>query len=113
MIFSIDNWERKVINTSIRNLQKALPCVNFALKTDQKPDGDYVHVVKGKNNGCNSHVGKIGGGQVLNLQSPGCIEEGIVMHELLHALGLYHEQSRQDRDDYIDIIWENIKPGIN
>ncbi len=59
-------------------------------------------------NHCASHLGRTGGPQPV-LISPKCGKTE-VMHELMHALGFVHEHSRQDRDNYIDILWENIQP---
>ena len=38
----------------------------------------------------------------------GCITTGTITHELLHALGLFHEHQRKDRDDWVYIHRDNI-----
>lgn len=62
---------------------------------------------------CSSLLGRIGDKQVVSLQRSGCIDNGIIQHELLHALGFYHEHTRSDRDKYVKINWDNIKECKN
>ena len=56
-------------------------------------------------------MGRTGGGQTVSL-GKGCIHVGIVIHELMHAAGFWHEQSRADRDDYIEINYDNVLDGM-
>ncbi|KAI2804272.1 hypothetical protein BLOT_003251 [Blomia tropicalis] len=58
---------------------------------------------------CHSKVGRSGGRQLLSL-GYGCHDVGSTLHELCHAIGLYHEHMRYDRDQYLNIEWENIQP---
>lgn len=60
--------------------------------------------------GCWSMVGMQGGQQTISLGA-GC-STGNAIHEIGHAVGLWHEQSRQDRDLFVTIQWANIQSGM-
>ncbi len=57
-----------------------------------------------------SSIGCQGGEQALFLSASA--SQGTVMHELMHAAGFYHEQCREDRDQFIKINGDNIKEGL-
>lgn len=59
---------------------------------------------------CHTNIGYAGKEKDLTL-SDGCYSKGRVMHELLHTLGFWHEQSRYDRDNYVRIHMDNVQSG--
>lgn len=97
----------KVILSAIDEYHKKT-CVRF--RPHQKSDSNYI-VVRGNSTGCWSSVGMQNKGQVVHLQKDGCVRHGIVVHEFLHALGFYHQQSATERDEYVKINYVNIVPG--
>lgn len=111
------NWDRPeiayIINADLPDpsrVQKAIDYFNqhtpvrFVPLTQQT---DALVFEPGPEN-CYSYLGRVGGMQPITL-SPKCQWQEIA-HEIMHALGFIHEQSRMDRDQFIDIVWENIEP---
>jgi hypothetical protein len=80
----------------------------------RKNEDDYVSIaVSGApSNGAggNSAVGKQGGKQTITLTS-GNFNMYTLVHELMHSAGVFHEQSRSDRDNYISIDISNVLSG--
>uniref|UniRef100_V5H7C1 Metalloendopeptidase n=1 Tax=Ixodes ricinus TaxID=34613 RepID=V5H7C1_IXORI len=95
------NRRKRAIRKAMLELENKT-CVRFVQRTDQT---DYVNIVA--NEGCESHIGRVGGAQELSL-GPGCVWHGTILHEFLHALGFEHEHARIDRDNYIKVYRSNI-----
>ncbi len=93
---AIDRWERE---TPLR----------FVPRTTEKDWVEFIPVPPEEY--CWAEVGRQGGHQEIGL-SPGC-GVGPTAHEIGHAVGLFHEQSRPDRDQHVQVQWHNTKPGMS
>ncbi|KAF5272097.1 hypothetical protein FQA39_LY01180 [Lamprigera yunnana] len=87
----------------------ARTCITVRPRTEA--DKNYVYI-NSQRSGCTSAVGYLGiGPQSLNIARKGCISYGTIVHEFLHSIGFWHQQSATERDDYVKINWENIQEG--
>ena len=78
-------------------------CIRFETRAREY---DYVRIMNMTT--CAAMVGHNSGRNDVFLHEPNCMSKGTIMHELLHIVGFQHEQSRSDRDDYVDVIFDNI-----
>jgi len=99
----------KELISDVVSILNAKTCIRLVRRTGEH---DFVHFYDGGSRLCASHVGKAGGPQKIYLGER-CMHKGTVAHELMHALGFDHEQSRPDRDQYIKIFWSNIRRGMH
>lgn len=91
---AIAHWEAK---TSIR----------FVKRTPQNQTlyRDYVTFRK-VTTGCGSQVGRQGGQQFIDIADNCSL--GNVIHEIGHAVGLWHEQSREDRNSHVTLDLDTV-----
>ncbi|XP_008472334.1 tolloid-like protein 1 [Diaphorina citri] len=84
-------------------------CVKFVERSSTEHP-NYILFTE-KPCGCCSFVGKRGNGQQAISIGKNCDKFGIVVHELGHVVGFWHEHTRPDRDNHVQIIRENIMNG--
>lgn len=91
VLSAIAEWESK---TSLKFIPK---------NSNTKSHIEFIH-----DEGNYSSLGMIGGKQVISIDKV-LSNTGTVIHEIGHAIGLYHEHTREDRDNYIRVLFDNIK----
>jgi hypothetical protein len=82
--------------------------IRFVARTNQP---NWIRFVRNPDAGWSSSaVGMRGGEQLIRLSDAASM--GTTVHECLHALGMLHEQSRCDRDQFVTINYQNIQEGF-
>ena len=114
-VFSARLWPEGVVpytlDDSLPNPQRILDAIehwnskstiHLVERTDEPDWVNFtVHEYR-----CASFVGRNGGEQEITV--PEWCDTGGIIHEIGHAVGLFHEQSREDRDSYVKVFFENI-----
>lgn len=104
---AFDAVQRQTILDALNHIRTVNPGITFY-------EGSYSPRVHFRlvSDGCYSPVGRQGGVQNVSLTSGCAYALPTIAHEMLHSLGMQHEQTRCDRDSYVRINWQNIKSGF-
>ncbi|CAH8656414.1 unnamed protein product [Schistosoma rodhaini] len=84
-------------------------CLSFV---ERQPHHRSYIIFTEKACGCCSYVGRRSEDEPQAISiGKNCDKKGIVIHELGHVIGFWHEHTRPDRDEHVDILLDNVVEG--
>ncbi|XP_017155422.2 seminal metalloprotease 1-like [Drosophila miranda] len=99
----VERAMRTIENGSCVKFKKASRDDKYFVNITSHDAGCYCEIIGWRNERIKVNL------QLDSLDS-GCFRMGSLKHELLHVLGFEHQHVAQDRDEYVQIVWENIHP---
>lgn len=85
-------------------------CVKFLLGVDPRSHPVHVNIVRSSSGRCNAQLGYNKVSTTINIDPTNC-GKGEILHEMLHVVGLLHMHQAANRDDFIEIDFNNIEPA--
>merc|ERR1719239_2131824 len=118
---SFERLDREIFDVAVGQIEECT-CVRFKKKSEvggSNYQGPFTKILRESGWGCSGGVLHMGAKFGSKLTIRGCnfhnkVEQwaiGLLVHELLHVLGLVHTQKRPDRDQTITVRFDNIKPN--
>jgi len=111
--YAFDNSVNSTYRALIRQAMgtwSAATCLAF-YEDNTKP---YTMVFNAATTGCNAPIGLTQGvkNHTVSLNTNGCMQIGIIAHEIGHNVGMFHSMSRDDRGDTVWIYSSTVDPSM-
>lgn len=106
---NVGPYLKKLINDAVNEFNTKTNIAWIATTDESQPFVEFYYSGNEDNTGW-ATIGYQNGYKYISLD--GNATKGLALHEMGHTIGLFHEQSRTDRDKYITINWDNIQDDL-